>query len=64
VIDLDRVALRPMEIRHDLPTGARRILQRADGYRATVVAGEVVQRDGADTGARPGGLVRRWTARC
>jgi N-acyl-D-aspartate/D-glutamate deacylase len=63
VIDLDRVALRPMEIRHDLPAGARRVLQGADGYVATIVAGEVVQRDGVDTGARPGGLARRWTAR-
>jgi N-acyl-D-aspartate/D-glutamate deacylase len=63
VIDLDRVALRPMEIRHDLPTGARRILQGAEGYLATVVAGDVVQRDGADTGARPGGLARRGSAR-
>jgi len=63
VIDLDRVALRPMEIRRDLPAGARRIVQGADGYVATVVAGQVVQRDGADTGARPGGLARRWTSR-
>ncbi len=63
VIDLDRVALRPMEIRRDLPAGARRIVQGADGYQATVVAGQVVQRDGADTGARPGGLARRWTSR-
>jgi N-acyl-D-aspartate/D-glutamate deacylase len=63
LIDLDRVALRPMEIRRDLPAGARRIVQGADGYLATVVAGQVVQRDGADTGVRPGGLARRWSAR-
>ena len=63
VIDLDRVALRPMEIRRDLPAGARRIVQGAEGYVATVLAGQVVQRDGEDTGARPGGLARRWTSR-
>jgi N-acyl-D-aspartate/D-glutamate deacylase len=42
----------------DLPSNARRLVQRADGYVATIVAGEVVLRDGEDTGARPGALVR------
>ena len=48
----------PIEVVHDLPAGAKRVLQRANGYAATVVAGEVVQRDGDDTGARPGRVVR------
>jgi N-acyl-D-aspartate/D-glutamate deacylase len=43
---------------YDLPGGARRLVQRADGYDATIVSGEVVLRDGQDTGARPGALVR------
>ncbi len=30
----------------------------ADGYRATIVSGRVVLRDGVDTGARPGALIR------
>ncbi len=58
VVDLDDLALHQPEVVHDLPADARRLIQRADGYLATVVAGEVVQRDGEDTGARPGQLIR------
>ncbi len=58
VIDLDGLVLHRPEMVYDLPGGARRLLQTADGYDATIVAGEVVMRDGADTGARPGKLVR------
>jgi N-acyl-D-amino-acid deacylase len=42
----------------DLPAGGRRILQSATGYKATVVAGTVTRRNGIDTGARPGRLLR------
>ena len=59
VIDVDRVGPRYPTVVADLPAGAKRILQRADGFAATVVAGEVIQRDGEDTGARPGRAVRR-----
>jgi N-acyl-D-aspartate/D-glutamate deacylase len=58
LIDADAVAPREMEIVHDLPAGAKRVLQRTDGFVATVVDGQVVQRDGVDTGARPGRVVR------
>jgi N-acyl-D-aspartate/D-glutamate deacylase len=58
VIDLDRLVLHRPEMHYDLPGGARRLVQRADGYDATIVSGEVVLRDGQDTGARPGALVR------
>jgi N-acyl-D-aspartate/D-glutamate deacylase len=58
VIDLARVALRPPKMEFDLPAGGRRLLQRADGYRYTIVHGEVTLRDGEPTGALPGGLVR------
>jgi N-acyl-D-aspartate/D-glutamate deacylase len=34
-------------------------VQRASGYRATLVAGEATFRDSSDTGARPGTLIRR-----
>jgi len=44
---------------HDLPTGAPRLMQKAVGYVATMVAGEVVTSTGEDTGARPGKLVGR-----
>jgi N-acyl-D-amino-acid deacylase len=43
---------------HDLPGGARRFIQEADGYVATVVAGQVTLVEGQDQGARPGNLVR------
>ncbi|HLG88501.1 MAG TPA: amidohydrolase family protein [Alphaproteobacteria bacterium] len=42
----------------DLPTGANRLMQTAQGYVATLVAGQIVQRNGKETGARPGRLVR------
>jgi N-acyl-D-aspartate/D-glutamate deacylase len=33
-------------------------MQRADGYIATVLSGEIVSREGAPTGRLPGRLVR------
>jgi len=58
VVDFDRLTLHRPEMVYDLPGGARRLLQTASGYDATIVAGTVVMRDGVDTGARPGTLVR------
>jgi N-acyl-D-aspartate/D-glutamate deacylase len=58
VIDFDALALHKPEMVHDLPGGARRLIQRADGYDATIVSGEVIMRHGEETGARPGRLVR------
>jgi N-acyl-D-aspartate/D-glutamate deacylase len=58
LIDLAAVGLGAVRVEHDLPTGAPRLLQSASGYVATLVAGQVTRRDGTDTGARPGGLVR------
>jgi N-acyl-D-aspartate/D-glutamate deacylase len=58
VIDFDRLRLHPPEIRRDLPAGGRRLVQRADGYVATIVNGIPVYRDGEATGALPGRLVR------
>jgi N-acyl-D-aspartate/D-glutamate deacylase len=58
VIDLERLRLLRPELVQDLPAGGRRLLQRAEGYRATIVAGEVVVENGELTGARPGRLVR------
>lgn len=59
VIDFDALALRRPHVVRDLPAGGRRFLQRAEGYRATVVAGEVTYCDGEATGRLPGGLIRR-----
>ncbi len=58
VIDYDRLRLRAPEVVYDLPAGGKRLIQRTDGFMATIVAGEVVYRDGAATGALPGRLVR------
>ncbi len=58
VIDLENLCLRRPEMAYDLPGGARRLLQRAEGYDATIVSGEVVMEDGVPTGARPGRLLR------
>jgi N-acyl-D-aspartate/D-glutamate deacylase len=58
VIDFGRLTLHMPRMAHDLPAGGARLLQDADGYVATVVCGEVTRRDGVDTGARPGRLVR------
>jgi N-acyl-D-aspartate/D-glutamate deacylase len=61
VIDFDRLQLRPPHMVYDLPTGARRLMQEADGYVATIKSGAVIYRDGQPTGALPGKLVRGRT---
>ena len=58
VIDFDRLKLRPPEMVHDLPAGGRRLVQRADGYIATIKSGEVIFREGEATGLHPGQLLR------
>ncbi len=58
VIDFKNLRLDQPKMVHDLPGGARRLLQKADGYRSTFVAGTEVMHNGVDTGARPGQLVR------
>ncbi|HEX2851572.1 MAG TPA: amidohydrolase family protein [Acidimicrobiales bacterium] len=58
VIDFERLRLRRPEMRYDLPAGGKRLLQRAEGYAHTFVAGEETYRDGEHTTALPGRLVR------
>ncbi|MEZ4470215.1 MAG: amidohydrolase family protein [bacterium] len=58
VIDHQALRLHPPHLVADLPAGGKRLLQFADGYRATVVSGQIIARDGQLTGARPGRLVR------
>ncbi len=58
VIDMDKLKLHAPRLVQDLPAGGQRLLQDAEGYRATIVAGEVVVRDDEVTEARPGRLVR------
>ena len=42
----------------DLPTGARRLIQRATGYEMTIKSGVPIFARGEATGAMPGGLIR------
>nr|AGL33528.1 amidohydrolase 3 [uncultured proteobacterium] len=58
VIDFERLQLRAPYMVYDLPTGARRLMQHADGYVATIKRGRIIYRDGEPTGALPGRLVR------
>ena len=58
VIDFDRLRVEAPVMKWDLPAGGKRLLQKARGYRATIVSGAVTYRDGEATGALPGRLVR------
>ena len=58
VIDLDALRLREPRLVADLPAGGTRLLQAAEGYRATIVAGQFTREHDAFTGVRPGRLVR------
>ena len=58
VIDMASLQLHMPEIIHDLPASRRRLVQRVDGYVATMVSGTVVFEHGHHTGALPGRLVR------
>ena len=58
VIDFDNLRLRRPEMHFDLPAGGKRLLQRAEGYVHTFVAGVETYRDGEATGELPGRLVR------
>ena len=59
LIDFGRLRLHAPDVVHDLPAGGKRLVQRADGYAATLVAGTSVFENGQHTGAKPGRLVRR-----
>jgi len=58
LIDFERLSLSYPERVTDLPAQAGRLIQRSEGYVATMVAGEVVVDHGELTDARPGRLVR------
>jgi N-acyl-D-amino-acid deacylase len=58
VIDMNALRLLPARMAYDLPAGGQRLVQGASGYTATIVSGAVTRRNGVDTGARPGHLVR------
>lgn len=58
VIDLNRLRLHAPEVRYDLPSGGRRLDQRATGYAATIVSGAIIQRNGEATATLPGRVIR------
>jgi N-acyl-D-amino-acid deacylase len=58
LIDFERLQLHPPEMVFDLPANGRRFVQRAEGYKYTIVNGEVTFADGQATGAMPGKVVR------
>ena len=58
VFDPDTINPLMPEVKHDLPTGARRLVQKAEGISATIVNGVVLMRDGEHTGTYPGKLLR------
>jgi N-acyl-D-aspartate/D-glutamate deacylase len=59
VFDPDTVGPQMPEVVCDLPAGAKRLRQKAEGMRATVVNGQVLLRDNEPTGALPGRLLRK-----
>ncbi|NOX52379.1 MAG: amidohydrolase family protein [Gammaproteobacteria bacterium] len=58
VFDPDTVGARLPEIVHDLPAGAKRLKQTADGIMHTIVNGEILLTNNEHTGAVPGRLLR------
>ena len=58
IFDPDTVAPRMPEVHNDLPAGATRLVQKADGIAATIVNGSVLMRNGEPTGNLPGRLIR------
>ena len=58
IIDHDRLRVHPPAVLYDLPAGGRRLVQRCEGYAATIVSGVPVRLHGAPTGQLPGRLIR------
>ena len=58
VIDFERLRILAPEMVFDLPAEGRRMIQKAEGYRATIVSGAVTFEHGEATGEMPGKLIR------
>ena len=58
IIDLEKISLGHPWLAFDLPAGGKRLLQKANGYVATVKSGKVTFRDGEMQGPTPGGVIR------
>jgi N-acyl-D-aspartate/D-glutamate deacylase len=60
VYDLENLRMKPMETVYDLPDGDWRRVQKADGYRYTIVNGQITFEDNRCTGALPGRILRSY----
>ncbi len=58
IIDMDAIKLGKVWLAFDLPAGGKRLLQKADGYVATIKSGEVTFKGGVMRGPTPGGVIR------
>lgn len=58
IIDMNKLSLGTPWLAFDLPAGGKRLLQKADGYVATIKSGQVTFRDGTMQGPTPGGVIR------
>lgn len=58
IIDFDNLKLLDPEMVYDLPAGGRRLIQKSEGYVATICKGQVTYENGEHTGAMPGRLLR------
>ncbi len=58
LIDYGALRIHAPEIVNDLPAGGQRLVQRVEGYEATLCAGAPIFEKGEHTGALPGKLVR------
>jgi N-acyl-D-aspartate/D-glutamate deacylase len=58
LIDYAALRLHKPEMVYDLPGQGKRLIQKADGYRATICSGVVTYENGEHTGAMPGRLLR------
>ena len=58
VFDPEKIEPQMPLVVNDLPSGAKRLKQYADGILATVIAGKIVLKDKEHTGALPGKLLR------
>ncbi len=58
VFDADTIGAKMPEVVHDLPAGAKRLKQTADGILNTVVNGEILLTNNDHSGAVPGRLLR------
>jgi N-acyl-D-aspartate/D-glutamate deacylase len=63
LIDLEKLTLHAPQAVKDLPASGRRLIQKVDGYKATIQSGQITYLDGVATGNLPGRLIRGPQAR-